>query len=187
MKTSQQLIGFKELGRKHADFYPTPKYAVEGLLRHEHFIGSVWEPACGNGAISEVLEAKGFKVTSTDIIYRDYGLGDIDFLQESTFHSVHTVHDNIITNPPFNKANEFIVMAKRYADKKIALFLKTTFLEGGERHRILIDKNFPFKCMYQFVKRVSFYGNKGNSGMISFAWFVWDRAYKGEPVIRWIK
>lgn len=187
MKTSQRIIGFKDSGRRVADFYPTPHYVLDGLLRNENFEGSIWEPACGDGAISGVLEARGFTVTSTDIIYRGYGKGEVDFLQESTFDARHFVHDNIITNPPFNKANEFLLMSKRYARKKIALLLKTTFLEGGARYKILTDKSFPLKCMYQFVKRVQFSGNAGASGMISFAWFVWDKEHVGEPFIRWTK
>ena len=26
-----------------------------------------------------------------------------------------------------------------------------------------------------------------NSSMIAYAWFVWDKSYKGAPVLAWIK
>jgi hypothetical protein len=51
------------------------------------------------------------------------------------------------------------------------------------------DKVFPLKTMYQFSRRVTLYkdGKKmKNSGMIAYAWFVWDRNYVGKPSIEWI-
>ena len=38
--------------RQKDDFYPTPLIAIEALLDHENFDGDIWEPACGDGAIS---------------------------------------------------------------------------------------------------------------------------------------
>ena len=43
-------------GRPDGDFYPTPPYATQELLKREVFCGSIYEPACGDGAISEVLK-----------------------------------------------------------------------------------------------------------------------------------
>ena len=51
------------------------------------------------------------------------------------------------------------------------------------------DKEFPLKTVYQFSKRVSLYKNgvkMKNSGMISYAWYVWDKNYVGKPTIEWI-
>ena len=53
--------------REKDDFYPTPKYAVEELLKREVFNGNIWECACGKGDISEVFIKKGFDVKSTDL------------------------------------------------------------------------------------------------------------------------
>jgi hypothetical protein len=63
------------------EFYPTPPEAVRALLSVEKFDGPVWEPACGNGAISRELAAAGHEVVSTDL--QDYGFGrsGIDFLK----------------------------------------------------------------------------------------------------------
>ena len=52
--------------RELDDFYPTPLYAVEELLKRETFIGNIWECACGEGDISKVFKSKGFDVISTD-------------------------------------------------------------------------------------------------------------------------
>lgn len=37
------------------EFYPSPRIAVTKLLDHEYFGHTVAEPACGNGAISDIL------------------------------------------------------------------------------------------------------------------------------------
>jgi len=166
---------------KH-DFYPTPAYAVEALLKREKFEGNIWECACGAGDISQVLIEQGYEVYSTDIVNRGYG-------EQSDFFFNPNQADNIITNPPFSSALEFVNRAKLQSNKKIAMFLKTVFLESEQRYSMFQDKNFPLKTMYQFSKRVSLTKNgkpMKNSGMISFSWFVWDKDYKGKPSIEWI-
>ena len=78
------------------EFYPTPPEATRALLSVESFEGSIWEPACGDGAISKVLEAAGYDVVSTDLIDRGYGQGGQNFLK-----SEKPLAKNIITNPPY--------------------------------------------------------------------------------------
>lgn len=172
------------IGRSKLDFYPTPPSATISLLDREIFKGDIWEPACGKGDISEILINKGYKVKSTDINYYGYGEGGKDFLITD-----NEKYDNIITNPPFNLALEFVEQSKKYAKKKIAMFLKTAFLEGAKRHRMFQDKKFPLRTVYQFSKRVNFRTHTGahkNGGMIPFAWFIWDVEYSGKPNIEWI-
>lgn len=78
------------------EFYPTPPEATRALLSVESFQGDIWEPACGDGAISKVLEAAGYQVVSTDLIDRGYGAGGHNFLKSET-----PLAKNIITNPPY--------------------------------------------------------------------------------------
>jgi hypothetical protein len=171
--------------REENDFYPTPAYAVEELLKREKFDGNIWECACGDGAISDVLKSYNYETYSTDLINRGYGDGIQDFL---TYDGKN--YDNIITNPPFSEALNFVEQAKKFSNNKIALFLKTVFLEGSSRYDMFHDNEYRLKCMYQFSKRVSLTKNgikMKNSGMISFAWFVWQKDWASEPLIRWIK
>lgn len=88
----------KPSGNRRApfEFYPTPPEATRALLSVESFNGSIWEPACGNGAISKVLIEAGYDVVSTDLIDRGYGAGGHDFLK-----SDNPLARNIITNPPY--------------------------------------------------------------------------------------
>jgi len=184
-KTALSIVGSSRNNgeRQKEDFYPTPSFATKSLLSREQFNGSIWECACGDGAISKVLIECGHSVYSSDIINRGFGISGVDFL--NTIYA----HDNIITNPPYKYALDFILHAKKCANKKIAMFLKTVFLESESRYDMFQDKDFPLKTVYQFSKRVTLYkdGKKmKNSGMIAYAWFVWDREYKGEPTIKWI-
>lgn len=184
MSTSLSIVGSsrKNGDRPSGDFYPTPAYVVDALLEREEFVGNIWEPACGEGHISKILINNGYEVISSDLIDRGYGSSS-DFLL--TQKSV----DNIITNPPYSHALEFVIHSKKCARKKIAMFLKTVFLESESRKLMFLDQEFPLKTMYQFSKRVTLYKNGyklKNSGMISYAWFVWDRDFRGYPTIQWI-
>ena len=168
--------------REKDDYYPTPAYAVEELLKREEFLGSIWECACGEGHISNVLIEKGFEVISTDLIDRGYG-ETMDFLTSET------LADNIITNPPYKLALDFVIKAKKQGRKKIAMFLKTVWLESEKRYSMFQDKEFPLKTIYQFSKRVTLFKNgkkMKNGGMIAYAWYVWDKDYEGKPTIEWI-
>src|SRR5882757_893058 len=84
--------------RAALDFYPTPPEATRALLSVEQFGGSIWEPACGDGAISSVLTDAGHFVISTDLIDRGYGDGGVDFLSETAPRAKH-----IVTNPPYGR------------------------------------------------------------------------------------
>lgn len=95
-KSKLSKHNFRYPKRAAFEFYPTPPEATRALLSVESFEGSIWEPACGDGAISKVLEAAGYQVISTDLIDRGYGAGGHNFLK-----SDRPLAKNIITNPPY--------------------------------------------------------------------------------------
>lgn len=134
MKTATRIVGSGE-DRSENDFYPTPAWTTEALLQREKFIGEIWEPACGDGAISKLLEPH-YNVISSDLIDRGYG-DVLDFL------TAERLTDNIITNPPFSLCSKFIEKAKASSWGKIAMFLKTTALEGNGRYKMWIDTDYP--------------------------------------------
>jgi len=167
------------------DFYVTPENAIESILKLEKLEGNIWECACGDGAISKVLD-KHYptnEIFSTDIIDRGYGKGGIDFLK------TEIKVDNIITNPPFNLAKEFIERAISSARKKVIMFAKIQLLESADR-KALFDK-YPAKTIYVFSKRINPLrnGNPTNengkkwASTMCFAWFVWEIGYKGKMTI----
>lgn len=160
------------------DFYPTPDGATESLIQMERFDKTILEPANGQGHLSSILEAAGYSV-----VKRDVQTGH-DFLKcQDKFGSV-------VTNPPFNLANQFAIKCKEVAENKFALLLRLAFLEGQRRYEFFQDDKFPLSRVLVFSKRIRFYaGNIGDNkgGMIPYAWFVWARAHKGRPSIDWIK
>jgi len=111
--------------RARDDFYPTPPEGTWALLSAIRFKGTIWEPACGDGSISRVLEAAGYKVTSTDLVHRGYGTSPVDFLLD-----YRTKVNNIITNPPFKLAEEFARHALDRATDKVALLARLAWLEA---------------------------------------------------------
>ena len=99
--------GFKPTIKRFADlegpdFFPTPAWATHALVDNEDFRGDIWESACGNGAMSQVLEKTGNRVISTDLYDRGYGEADHDFLES------WRKAPNIVTNPPYNAAEGFV-------------------------------------------------------------------------------
>lgn len=170
--------------REQDDFYATDPVAMELLLEKETFSNCVWECACGNGDLSRVLEAHGYDVTSTDLMYRNYGQGGVDFLKYNGIFN-----GDIITNPPYKYAKEFCEHALGVIPEghKVAMFLRLNFLEGKSRRK-LFDENPP-KTVYVASGRINCYKNGvregADVGAQAYAWYIWEKGYKGEPVIKW--
>ncbi len=180
--SSRNLAGSSE-GRPEADFYPTPYDAVEALLMNETFTGSIWENSCGDGSICRVLADHGYTdILATDLIDRGYGETPHDFIT-----SAYT-SDNIIMNPPFSMAQQFVELSLARTTKKVAMLGKLVFLEGQKRKPFF--ESTPLETVYVFSKRVNFYrnGERGNYGTstMCFAWFVWNHDYTGQPRIQWL-
>lgn len=176
-ESQYKLVGRKKDDmREKMDFYPTPAYVTEVLLKHHHFNGVIWECACGDGRMSEVLEQNGYQVISTDLVDRGYIKRiprNIDFLLENTYF------DNIVTNPPFSLAFEFMEQGLRLAKECLALLLPIRYLTGKKRAE-LYKKHPPTKVIV-IPNKVDFIGN-GNPVM-EFAWFVWEFNKTGSEII----
>jgi hypothetical protein len=180
--------GFKPTTKRFADlegpdFFPTPAWATEALIDNEHFDGDIWECACGNGAMSEVLKKTGNKIYSSDLIDRGYGEGGIDFLN-SDLH-----FDNIVTNPPYNAAEGFVKSGLGRAKKKFALLLRLAFLEGANRQKTIFSL-YPPSRVWVFSERITFYpagAEVKGSGTTAYAWFVWDKESSSGTELRWFE
>ena len=174
--------------REANDYYATEPKAAELLCAAESLSPAIWECACGEGHLAEVFCKHGHIVKATDLIDRGYGCGGVDFLKEN----VHFQGD-IVTNPPYKYAKEFVEHAiDTVADGcKVCMFLKLQFLEGKAR-RALFEK-YPPKCVYVASGRLLCAKNgdfekmkSGGGSAVAYAWFVWQKGYTGETVIRWI-
>lgn len=177
-----------ESERQKHDYYATEPKATEILLQNENFSPEIWECACGEGHISKVLEAHGYKVISTDLIYRGYGFRrSFDFLKEQ----ISDFDGDIITNPPYKYAKEFAETALSTVKDghKVAMFLKLTFLESKSRKELFMKS--PPKTIYVSSSRLRCMKNgdpKSNdcSSAVAYAWFVWQKGFKGDPIIKWV-
>ena len=173
--------------RQAEDFYATEPRATELLLELEEFDGNIWECACGQGDLSKVFEKAGHKVLSTDLVDRGYGTGGVDFLKCN-----EVFNGDIISNPPYKYAKEFVEHALKLVPDghKVAMFLKLQFLEGKAR-RELFEK-YPPKTVYVASGRLlcakngDFEGMRAGGGSaVAYAWYVWEKGYSGDTVIKW--
>lgn len=173
-----------ETDREMNDYYATDPVAMELLLELESFSPKIWECACGGGHLSKVLESHGYDVISTDLIYRGYGDGGVDFLQSDI-----KFDGDIVTNPPYKYAKEFALHAIDIVEEghKVAMFLRLNFLEGKSR-RELFDK-YPPKTVYVASGRIScaMSGDfeRYNGGAQAYAWFIWEKGYTGSTTVKW--
>lgn len=174
--------GFDVGTRQADDFYSTPSWAIEELLKREAFPSPIWECAAGDGAISRVLEKSGYTVVSSDIRQGAgvYGEGGINFFFESRACM------SIITNPPFKSFQNFALRSIGLAEK-VALFARLQILEGRTRYKEIFSR-FPPKKIYVFCRRVNCLknGDAVGAGTIAFCWLVWERGFNGKPTVEWI-
>ena len=170
--------------RQREDYYATEPRATEWLCELETFNHKILEPSCGEGHISEVLKAHGYDVTSRDIVARGYG-------EVQDFLGMWTTEwgGDIITNPPYSFAREFVEKALSIIPEgnKVAMFLKLTFLEGKAR-RELFRNNPPIRVWVSSSRlKCAMNGDFASIGgsATAYAWFVWEKGFKGDTVIRW--
>lgn len=176
--------------RKKSDVYPTLDAAATWAVLEADPPPpgcNVWEPACGGGHMARVIaqHPNGYHVSSTDIRKTGYGLPYVDFL--ATIPAPETPIHAIITNPPFNLADEFIRHAlETIKVPYLALLLKTTFFNSGRGKRLHNDhpptNRLPLTWRVAFLK-----GERGNSPLMDCDWFVWQAGATPksfQPVVR---
>lgn len=180
--------GFKPPLKRFADlngpdFFPTPSWATHALVDNESFQGEIWECACGDGSMSEVLEEAGGRVISSDLYDRGFGECGHDFL------NTKRRAPNIVTNPPYNAAEGFVRSGLEQANQKFALLLRLAFLEGANRQRTIFSESPPSR-VWVFSERITFYpagAERKGSGTTAYAWFVWDKDAPGGTELKWFK
>jgi len=178
--------------RSETDFYPTPTASTESLFDNYGFKDGivVYEPAAGKGHIGKVVKDKLPNCTLYMSDLYDYGnkdvVTDVDFLKEDIEQEI----DWVITNPPYSKdlLMPFVEKSLKIANKGVAMFLKITFLESTARYNFF-NTTRCLKEVLLFSNRQPMYKNgeySKASNAIMYAWFIWDKSYKGLPTINWI-
>jgi predicted RNA methylase len=178
--------------RAEHDYYATdPKTTtifLEEFCKH-HKLGTVLEPACGAGHMSNVIEEyTDAEVVIADLVDRGIGAHEIDFLT----YEFEGKFDTVMTNPPFSLAQEFIEKALTVSRRYVIMLCKIQLLEGDKRKGMF--ENTPLKYVYVHTKRQATWKNgepldpqgKKWATTMCLAWFVWEHGYEGEPMIRFL-
>jgi len=170
--------------REKHDYYATSPQAITKLLEKENFV-NVWECACGEGHLAKVLESNNILGKASDLIDRGYGIGGLDFLEAK-----EKWNGDIITNPPYKFAKDFILKALDLVsdNSKIAMFLRVQFMESKGRYELFTS--LPPKIVYVFSSRVNCALNgefgKYSQNAVPYAWYIWEKGFKGNTILKWI-
>jgi methylase of polypeptide subunit release factors len=186
------LSGYEREGQ---DFYATPTWVTEALLRHVRLRGPVWEPCCGDGAMAKALAAHGHSVVSTDIADRGFGEAGVDFL---ACRSVPGNCRSIVTNPPYgdsgshegqsrspNAMRGFLSHSLTLAESvqgQLALLVRLQWIAGQRVADVMSAA--PFSAVIVLTRRIRWFdmGEKTNHAQHHHAWVVFDHAHPaGQP------
>lgn len=150
--------------RQSFDFYPTPREVTISLLDFLHIPENetIWEPACGQGHMVEVMRERGYDVVATDI------QSGTDFLTADLPQGVKW----IITNPPFKVSERFIKRCLHHK-KPFALLLKSQYWHAARRQQLFAT--YPPKFVLPLTWRPDFTGQ--GSSLMDVCWCVWDDNY----------
>ena len=187
---TKQIGGFqnRKSPKDGLDDFPTPKWATRAFV--EHCVQgaakdlkdlTAWEPCANRGYMVQPLQEYFGTVFGSDI--HDYGVGFpvVDFLQcpdpkEAFGASV----DYIITNPPFNAAEDFVVhwYKNMHSVKNLCLLLRSNWTEGWGRYETLFSTEMRPYYICQYVGRVPIVAGRLDekaATQMPYSWFIWDR------------
>ncbi|HEY4043332.1 MAG TPA: hypothetical protein VGM32_16005 [Rhodopila sp.] len=186
------VSGYEREGR---DFYATPAWVTAALLRHVRLRGPVWEPCCGDGAMSTVLAEHGYDVVSTDLVDRGFGQPGVNFL---TCDAVPGGCRSIVTNPPYGDTGShagqsrspvamlnFVRHAMRLtasAQGQLALLVRLQWIAGRRVAEAMSAG--PFAAVIVLTQRIRWFemGEHTNHAQHHHAWVVFDHAHpSGQP------
>ena len=199
MTLGRFMAGAGQRARADHDFYSTEEGLVTLALLNSPagevlraMYPEIWEPACGTGAISRVLEVEGFLTHNSDIVDRGYGT-QLDFLKATAAPA-----KAIVTNPPFtlffdadgrqvpahvkggrrmNGHAAFLRQARELGVEFVAMFAKAQFWHAADR--LALWDEWPPMAMLPITWRVDFTGEK--NATMDTQWVVWWSRYQGAP------
>ena len=156
------------------------------VLRRKDKIFITGNCAAGENSLTKPLREAGYNVITSDIVKRR---ATIDYVED--FLSTTELRAPIIlTNPPYSEAANFVLHSIELGAEYIYMFLKTTFLEGQKRYEQLFSQ-YPPKEIWVFSRREQCAINNDErefqkSSAACYAWFIWEKGFRGDPTIHWI-
>lgn len=179
-----------EKDRQNEDYYATDPHAAELLLEIEDLDKNIpiWECSSGENHLANVFKEHGYVVRTSDIVKRTETTEILDFLSDD----VYDWDGNIITNPPYKLASQFVEKAMDIIHKgnKCIMFLKLQFMEGKQRRKLF--EKYPPKTIWVSSSRIMCAKNgkfdemiAGGGSAVAYAFYVWEKGYKGDTVVKW--
>lgn len=165
------------------NYFPTPPWAAragaEILRQMDPDARVIWEPACGEGHMAYALNEYFTTVHASDI--HRHGYGDVvDFLMAG---DAPGPVDWVVTNPPFDRAEEFLAQGLRRARRGVALLCRIAFLEGGGRYPVLYQGPNRLTLCAVFSERVSMTLGVWDPDASAAACYAWFFFHKGSPAL----
>lgn len=150
--------------RVQSDFYPTPVEVTQALLNFLKLPEGtvIWEPACGENHMVNVMEGNGLRVIGTDIA------AGMDYLTAERLDC-----DWIITNPPFTLADRFVQRSIEH-EKPFAMLLKSQYWHA--RKRLELFRSYPPSAVCPLTWRPDFLFKERGRGapLMDVCWVIWD-------------
>lgn len=161
-----------ERKRHEYDNYSTPPDITQALLDSNWRPSkgaTVWECAAGEGAMVDVLDVNGYSWIGTELRENTRAdiIGGVDFLSNRPPETLRAYQ--IVTNPPFNLAEDFIRRAYDLEVDYLALLLKMTYWNAKTR-LTLFDECQPLAVL-PLTWRMDCTGQ--GSPTMDVAWYVW--------------
>lgn len=163
---------------KQAEFYETPRWAVDGILRKESLPPTFVDPCTGHGVIAVAARDAGYESHLLMDKHHWEGMGwdfvQGDFLKEAKNYSLDG--RAVIMNPPFSLAEAF-VKASLGADK-ILCFQRFAWWESEKRR--FFWKDHPPARVYICGNRATCWRGdvpheeRKNGTTTAHAWFIFE-------------
>lgn len=175
--------------REAHDFYATPDWVTEALLRRVTLRGPVWEACCGTGAIARVLERAGHAVVATDIADHGYGEAGVDIFRCGTMPRGCR---SLVTNPPYGDGGaardrprspnamrdlvRHLVHLAAAAEGQVALLVRLQWIAGARAAALIAGS--PCVAVIALTKRIRWFdmGERTKQAQHHHAWLVFDHA-----------
>lgn len=195
--TSPAVMAQRHEPHDSFDDFPTPMWATRAMLEfvretfgHDIAAMIAKEPCANRGYMVAPLAEAFAQVSASDIF--DYGVGYK--VEDYLFGDTDERIDWTVCNPPFKLAERFIARALAQSDRGVAVFVRTSFLEGMDRFKNLYAVTPP-SIVLQFAERViihkgivrdpavKYWNPKAKKGegawqlpscATSFCWMLWD-------------
>lgn len=178
--------------RNDKERYWTEHWITAALMRRIHIPENklVWEPAAGRGDIIRVLADYGHECIASDIDLSEFDPGlcpavIANFLDPEPFKNFSDPKileqiGAIVTNPPYDVAEEFLRKALSYESiETVAMLLRSEFNAAGGRTDLF--NGYPFAYEIQLTSRPRwdwwFREKPEHSPRHNFSWFVWERGW----------